>query len=92
MQVKIMRGCSGSGKSTYIKNHFPDAYVCSADDFWLDKDGNYKFDLSKHGQSHAWCLRKFIDYLEKMRQDPYLLNPSSCIVVDNTNKIGRAHV
>lgn len=88
-QVKIMRGCSGSGKSTYQKKHFPKAYVCSADDYWLDENGNYKFDVSKHGESHAWCLRKFIDMIVAINHDEvdFEFDPDEehLIVVDNTN-------
>ena len=47
-KVIIMRGPSGSGKSTYIQKHFPDAYVCSADHFFI-KNGEYVFEPAKIG-------------------------------------------
>ena len=46
----IMRGLPGSGKSTIVR-HIRDKYqpitdvvVCSADDYFLQEDGNYNYD------------------------------------------------
>ena len=42
----IMRGVPGSGKSTLAKRihkQYPDAVLCSADDFFVDTDGIYKY-------------------------------------------------
>lgn len=75
-QVIILRGCSGSGKSTFIKNNFPGAVICSADHFFLDKQGNYNFDHTKLGQAHSQCQYKFSRALEEGVNQ---------IVVDNTN-------
>jgi NEDD4-binding protein 2 len=77
---KIMRGCSGSGKTTYIKNHFPKATVFSSDDFWM-KDGKYCFDIKKLGEAHAWNLRRFINAVQMTDTDP----SDRILVVDNTN-------
>lgn len=84
MQVKIMRGISGSGKSTYAKmlasayGEMPGALpiICSADDFFVDNDGIYKFDIEKLGEAHAWCMRHFLQSLQDK------MNP---VIVDNTN-------
>ncbi len=41
----VMRGLSGSGKSTVvsaIRRHFPGCVVCSADEFFLADDGTYQ--------------------------------------------------
>jgi len=75
-KVVIMRGPSGSGKSTYIKSHLPNAYVCSADHFFYDDEGNYSFDPSKLGAAHETCKRKFKKALQQGK---------SLVVVDNTN-------
>ena len=41
--VTILRGISGSGKSTYIKNNLDaSSVVCSADHFFIDSDGATK--------------------------------------------------
>jgi predicted kinase len=75
-QVVILRGTSGSGKSTFIKNSFPQAVVCSADHFFLDNDGNYNFDPKALGKAHSQCQYKFSRALDE---------GMSCIIVDNTN-------
>jgi predicted kinase len=80
MKVKILCGVSGSGKSTYIKNHFPDADVCSADHFFLTDEGDYLFDPRKLPQAHAKCLRDFV-YL--VSTTPH--GDRVPVVVDNTN-------
>ena len=75
MKVVVMRGVSGSGKSTWIKNNYPGAYVCSADHFF-EKDGEYIFDASKLSAAHNECLRQFIYAME---------SNYDVVVVDNTN-------
>lgn len=83
-QVVIMRGVSGSGKSTYAKKHFPTGYRCSADDFFTDVVGEgkaYVFDAKRLGEAHRWCMSKFIravTHLDKLGRNPL-------VVVDNTN-------
>lgn len=71
-----MRGISGSGKSTYTRDHLPGAYVCSADFFFLDKNGVYQFDRNKLGEAHRWCYRSFLNALS---------DKHDLVVVDNTN-------
>lgn len=74
--VVLIRGISGAGKSTYVKKHFPDAVVCSADHHFEDKEGGYNFDPRKLGAAHGSCKRKFAEALQ--RKEPL-------VVVDNTN-------
>ena len=78
MNIIITRGGSGAGKSTWAKANYPDAEVFSADSFFLDGDGVYRFDPSKLGEAHAECLRDFIDVC----QDP---QGNKTVIVDNTN-------
>jgi predicted kinase len=73
--VTILRGISGAGKSTYTRENFPNATVCSADNFFM-QNGVYNWDASKLGRAHDWCLNTFNEALRR--------NDSS-IVVDNTN-------
>lgn len=73
--VYILRGISGSGKSTYTKANFPNAFVASADNFFV-KDDVYTFDPTKLGNAHAWCFRQFEDALQR---------GDDAVVVDNTN-------
>ena len=73
--VIIMRGVSGSGKSTYIKEHFSDAVVVSADKYFM-KDGKYNFDATKLGSAHGQCRARFKAALQAGKP---------LVVVDNTN-------
>jgi predicted kinase len=73
----VMQGQSGSGKSTYVKQNYPTAMVCSADDYFIDKaTGEYRFDPAKLGEAHKACLRSF---LLAMAAEEEL------VVCDNTN-------
>lgn len=91
MQVKIISGVSGAGKSSWIKAQawYDNASVHSADDFFM-QDGVYRFDASKLGEAHGSCLRSFIHgcragwrYQEAGMMDRVPELPIE--VVDNTN-------
>ena len=75
-EVVIMRGLPGSGKSTFVEENFEDAYVCSADKFFIDNKGNYNFDVRRLSEAHQWCMEEFIDALFEKEE---------LVVVDNTN-------
>lgn len=75
--VTILRGISGSGKSTYIKNNLDaSSVVCSADHFFIDSAGTYNFDPTKLGLAHSECKKKF---------KKALTFGAPSVVVDNTN-------
>lgn len=74
-QIVILRGISGSGKSTMVGSEFPMAVKVSADDFFM-VDGEYRFDPSKLSLAHQACWRAF--YAAIQAEAPL-------IVVDNTN-------
>lgn len=76
MRIILMSGIPGSGKSTFIEKHFPQADVCSADKFFM-ASGQYRFDASKLGAAHGECLRNFIHRVS--------CDPCETVVVDNTN-------
>lgn len=76
--VVICRGIPGSGKSTYLKEHYPKACVCSADAFFIQDDGEYRFNSTKLSEAHGKCLRDFIYFAQKDWED-------LVIAVDNTN-------
>lgn len=82
--LAIIRGVSGSGKSTYTAKHYPGAVICSADDFFIEVVGEgkgYVFDPKRLGEAHSWCMRKFIRAVTHL--DP--MARASLVVVDNTN-------
>ncbi len=75
--VYILRGVSGCGKSTLAKILAGDVgVICSADDYFVSKDGVYRFDFNKLGLAHNQCKEKFVINL---------VNNTSTIIVDNTN-------
>jgi predicted kinase len=82
--VYILRGASGSGKSTWAKTKssgaYPEAsFIVSADKYFM-KDGVYKFDPTKLQEAHSSCLQEYISLLQK-KENYFPFR----IVVDNTN-------
>jgi predicted kinase len=84
MNIKIMRGISGAGKSTYIRNHWDEwgqkLITVSADTFFV-VDGVYRFDPKQLGDAHAMCLREYVNRV-LLTLDP---KDNNVLVVDNTN-------
>lgn len=79
-ELILLRGLPGSGKSTLAKvilqNRISDEpEVLSADDFFVNKDGEYIFDATKLKEAHNYCQFRCS---ERMRQQ------KSKIVVANT--------
>lgn len=81
----IMRGWPGSGKSTRAQQLADrhNGQIFSTDDYFIDKDGVYKFDPEKIVEAHLWNIQRCNDYI-KNHDDCY-------VVVDNTN-ILREHM
>lgn len=73
MNLIILRGVSGSGKSTFAEL-FLGYTICSADDYFLDDKGNYNFDRLKIGKAHSYCFQKFTKAVKEFRN----------IVISNT--------
>ena len=80
--IVLLRGISGSGKST-LSNRLitllgaDKVSHCSADDYFIDENGDYHFDASKLPKAHKACIA----CLENA-----LLTPSiRVIIVDNTH-------
>ena len=74
----LMRGPPGCGKSTVVwrlKNLYQDIVVCSADNYFLTADGEYRWDRNKLSDAHLASQQKARS-AAKERQN---------IVVDNTN-------
>jgi predicted kinase len=79
MKVIILRGLPGSGKSTFTSKMEGVVKVVSADHYFhINDDQVYRFDPSKLGAAHAYCLRTFVNTLTK---EDWV----DTLVVDNTN-------
>lgn len=81
--VYVLRGVPGCGKSTLAETliRIADAAskttkVCSADQFWIDDDGEYKFDMRRLREAHEWCREQY---------SQALADGVEFIIVDNTN-------
>jgi len=74
LNLVIMVGLPGSGKSTFIKK-LPNPIICSADHYF-EKSGQYKFDVTKLSEAHSQCMNKAHDNM---------LMKKPTIVIDNTN-------
>jgi len=77
-----MRGLPGAGKSTWARENYPQAHVCSADSFFLDAEGVYRFDETLISEAHASCLRGFVEILAAIANDPK--SSPEVVIVDNT--------
>lgn len=88
--VIIMRGVSGSGKSTVansiangvdvkgIKLSSNRVSIVSADDYFIDQNGSYNFDKNRLSEAHAYCMRTFVNRVSRLSAD-------EVTIVDNTN-------
>jgi predicted kinase len=70
-----MRGCPGSGKSTYISKNYAKTEVASADHFFIGEDGQYRYNPKLIGVAHTRCFEKFQAAIKAGRD----------VIVDNTN-------
>ena len=73
-QLILMRGISGTGKSTVAKNLVGNGEIFSTDDFFM-QNGTYNFNGSKIGHYHK---------LNQERTEEAMKNGVSPIVIDNT--------
>jgi len=75
VKVIILRGVPGSGKSTESKK-YSDAYIVSADHYFIGADGIYRFDMGRIASAHGQCKAKFAAALKAKKPT---------VIVDNTN-------
>lgn len=79
-----MQGCPGSGKSTYsnrimarLNSMFGLRVVkCSADEYFINKEGQYIFNRDKIGNAHGYC---------KDQARKAMRSGNDLVVIDNTN-------
>lgn len=53
--ITLVRGVSGSGKSSLVSCVFDDRATHLEADMYFMKDGKYQFDQSKLKNAHEWC-------------------------------------
>jgi predicted kinase len=89
--VVVLSGVSGSGKSSFVSSFTSKAeennirwQKFSADDFFYNADGEYKFDPRYLGQAHQRCLREFAEAAQQ-GYNPYKKEERDFLLVDNTN-------
>jgi len=65
-QLVLLRGLPGSGKSSFAKQLVGDKDYChrESDMYFVDSDGNYKFNPSKLKEAHEWC-REEVEFVMK---------------------------
>ena len=87
-KIVILRGISGSGKSTYAKKlesqvvkEGGEPYRVSADQYFLS-GGGYAFDPAKLPEAHNSCLRRYMAGANDIYRE---LGHIDLIIVDNTN-------
>lgn len=104
--LTLVRGLPGAGKSTVARviSFYTGAYHFEADMFHVGPDGVYRYDVTKAGEGHKWCLKKTKSVLkrgydvvvsntftrvEEMR--PYIDLPYPAIVIHCTGKFRTIH-
>ena len=58
MQLVLIRGLPGSGKSTIAKAMSGHAHYETDQYFCLNNNGEYRFNPSQLASAHAWCLEQ----------------------------------
>lgn len=79
----ILRGLPGSGKSTFANFIWEPNIIFEADKYFINKNGEYKFDASKLGLAHAWCQTAVKQAMIENHTSNGQLYPE--IVVSNTS-------
>jgi predicted kinase len=80
MRVTILSGIPGSGKSTWALDQPAEfTYVCSADEWFVDAHGQYRFNPADLDKAHRWCFENFLDLCQETE------GTEAHIIVDNTN-------
>lgn len=64
----IIRGLPGSGKSTLARKLVSHANHYEADMFFVNDQGEYKYDPAGIGDAHAWCRRNILKRLQYWHQ------------------------
>jgi len=54
----LVRGLPGSGKSTIVVRDYPQFEHWESDMFFINKNGEYVYDIRLLHVAHKWCLHK----------------------------------
>jgi predicted kinase len=81
-ELILIRGCPGSGKSTFA-NILSGSWI-EADSYFIDSEGNYKFDGTKLKDAHKWCQDSVENWMEWYTLRGCKINDSNRIIVSNT--------
>ena len=60
----LLRGLPGSGKTT-LAEKFGSKAICTADDYHVDRNGNYNWKPENIGKAHEWCQRKCRHFMKE---------------------------
>lgn len=73
--IFLTRGLPGSGKITLAKLLVGDKDYChkETDMYFVDRDGNYKFNPSQLKDAHKWCQEE-IEFLMKYEHTPLVVS------------------
>ena len=67
-EIVLIRGLPGSGKSTMAKSMVSDSIGnfihVETDEFFVNADGEYRFDGERLTQAHHWCQDKTLGLLQ----------------------------
>ena len=74
-KLLIVRGISGSGKSTFVEDLVSDDIEWCEADWYFGSFDNYKFDHTKLKDAHAWC---------QCQIESHMKNGTEKVVVSNT--------
>ena len=69
----LIRGVPGAGKTTFMHDYlnYDGSSWISADDYMVDKDGNYEYDPSRVGICHLLCQRDALQVFTGMEDGSY---------------------
>jgi predicted kinase len=64
-ELVLVRGVSGAGKTTFALDLLGEkCELVSADMFFIDEYGDYKFDGTKLKQAHQWCKSRVEELMD----------------------------
>jgi predicted kinase len=70
----LVRGLPGSGKSTMARKLVKPEFVFEADNYFINDEGEYKFDRSNLRLAHKDCFKDVHNHLSTNRQDAAVAN------------------